>query len=104
MSNYTILEMRSAGVWIYLSFLCRLSEVIVGSNIYTPVYWGHNTPFKLHDDNYVLKAMKFCERPQADDGTQNLTVDGGKGCSMSSMYQPRIPLPSMLNTPVRPPT
>ncbi|XLT12005.1 hypothetical protein HN51_057695, partial [Arachis hypogaea] len=26
----------------------------------------NSTPFELHDDNYVLKAMKFCGRPQSD--------------------------------------
>ncbi|XP_009351835.2 transcription factor-like protein DPB isoform X4 [Pyrus x bretschneideri] len=41
-------------------------------------------------------------RQQSDDATQNLTVDGGEGCSMSGMYQPQIPLASM-NTPVRAP-
>ena len=63
-----------------------------------------STPFELHDDNYVLKAMKFCESPQGDDMTHNYTADGGEGSSMSGMYHPQIPLPSMANTPVRPPT
>ncbi|KAG7014893.1 Transcription factor-like protein DPB [Cucurbita argyrosperma subsp. argyrosperma] len=62
----------------------------------------NSTPFELHDDNYVLKAMKFCDRPQRDDTAQNFTPDGGEG---SSMYRPhRTPLPSMSNTPIRTPT
>ncbi|KAG6650279.1 hypothetical protein CIPAW_06G031900 [Carya illinoinensis] len=64
----------------------------------------NSTPFELHDDNYVLKAMKFCEKPQIDDMAHNLSADGGEGSSMSGMYQPQIPFPSMSNTAVRPPT
>lgn len=63
-----------------------------------------STPFELHDDNYVLKAMEFCERPQGDDMAHNFSADGGEGSSMSSMYQTQIPLPTMSNTPVRNPT
>ena len=63
-----------------------------------------STPFELHDDNYVLKAMKFCERPQVDDMAHNFTADGGEGSSMSNMYQTQIPLPPMSNTTIRPPT
>ncbi|KAG6600223.1 transcription factor-like protein DPB isoform X1 [Cucurbita pepo subsp. pepo] len=65
----------------------------------------NSTPFELHDDNYVLKAMKFCDRPQCDNTAQNFAPDAGEGSSMSGMYQPpQIPLPSMSNTPVRTPT
>lgn len=63
-----------------------------------------STPFELHDDNYVLKAMKFCERPQSDDVASNLAADGGEGPSMSDMYEPQIVPPPRTNTPVRPPT
>lgn len=64
-----------------------------------------STPFELHDDNYVLKAMKFCNRPQCDNTAQNFTPDGGEGSSMSGMYQPpHMPIPSLSNTPVRTPT
>nr|ADN34085.1 transcription factor DP [Cucumis melo subsp. melo] len=65
----------------------------------------NSTPFELHDDNYVLKAMKFCNRPQCDNTAQNFTPDGGEGSSMSGMYQPpHMPIPSLSNTPVRTPT
>ena len=63
-----------------------------------------STPFELHDDNYVLKAMKFCERPQSDDMAPNPPADGGEGSSMSSMYQPQILASPSTNTPVRHPT
>ncbi len=45
-----------------------------------------STPFGLHDDNYVLKAMGFCEILQADDIAHNFTADGGEGSRVSSMY------------------
>ncbi|KAM2731037.1 hypothetical protein EV1_002214 [Malus domestica] len=77
-------------------------EVEISEDMQLVHFDFNSTPFELHDDNYVLKAMNFCNRQQSDDATQNLTVDGGEGCSMSGMYQPQIPLASM-NTPVRAP-
>ncbi|KAE8690032.1 Transcription factor-like protein DPB [Hibiscus syriacus] len=49
----------------------------------------NSTPFELHDDNYVLKAMKFCDRPQNDELAHNFSVDG-EGSSMSAIYQQQI--------------
>ncbi|KAK6942774.1 E2F/DP family, winged-helix DNA-binding domain, partial [Dillenia turbinata] len=57
----------------------------------------------LHDDNYVLKAMKFCERPQGDNESHNFPTDG-EGSGMHGGYQPQIPSTSMPNAPGRPPT
>ncbi|XP_004307868.1 PREDICTED: transcription factor-like protein DPB-like [Fragaria vesca subsp. vesca] len=75
-------------------------EVEISEDMQLVHFDFNSTPFELHDDNYVLKAMKFCDRPQAD--------DGGEGSSMSAMYQqhipPQIPLPPMVNTPLRTPT
>lgn len=67
-----------------------------------------STPFELHDDNYVLKAMKFCGR-QNDDvvAAQNVAAaDGGEGSSssMANMFQHQIPHPSAPNTSARIPT
>lgn len=62
-----------------------------------------STPFELHDDNYVLKAMKFCERPQGDDVTHDFPADG-EGSSMPGMYQSQIPHSSRSSTLGRPPT
>ncbi|XP_057440031.1 transcription factor-like protein DPB [Lotus japonicus] len=50
----------------------------------------NSSPFELHDDNYVLKEMKFCERPQNDNMTPNPT-DGGEGSSMLGMYHTQVP-------------
>jgi transcription factor Dp-1 len=64
-----------------------------------------STPFELHDDNYVLKAMKFCERHQSDNmAAPNPAADGGEGSSMSIMYQPQIRTSPRTNNPVRLPT
>ncbi|XP_050387145.1 transcription factor-like protein DPB isoform X2 [Argentina anserina] len=86
-------------------------EVEISEDMQLVHFDFNSTPFELHDDNYVLKAMKFCEKPQADGNhgmTQNYVADGGEGSSMSAMYQqqipPQIPLPPMVHTPVRTPT
>ncbi|XP_042984533.1 transcription factor-like protein DPB isoform X2 [Carya illinoinensis] len=79
-------------------------EVEISEDMQLVHFDFNSTPFELHDDNYVLKAMKFCEKPQIDDMAHNLSADGGEGSSMSGMYQPQIPVPSMSNTAVRPPT
>ncbi|KAJ9184330.1 hypothetical protein P3X46_004064 [Hevea brasiliensis] len=79
-------------------------EVEISEDMQLVHFDFNSTPFELHDDNYVLKAMKFCERPQSDDMASNQATDGGEGSSMSNMFQQQI-LPSPgTNTPVRPPT
>lgn len=79
-------------------------EVEISEDMQLVHFDFNSTPFELHDDNYVLKAMKFCERPQSDDMAANLATDGGEGSSMSSMYQQQIHPSPGSNTPVRPPT
>ncbi|KAJ1406677.1 Winged helix-like DNA-binding domain superfamily [Sesbania bispinosa] len=77
-------------------------EVEISEDMQLVHFDFNSTPFELHDDNYVLKAMKFCERPQSDNMTHNPT-GGGEGSSMSGLYQPQVP-PSGSNVSVRPPT
>ncbi|RDX98184.1 Transcription factor-like protein DPB, partial [Mucuna pruriens] len=77
-------------------------EVEISEDMQLVHFDFNSAPFELHDDNYVLKAMKFCERPQDDNTTHNLT-DGGEGSSMSGLCQPQIP-PTILNVSNRPPT
>ncbi|PON41479.1 DP transcription factor [Parasponia andersonii] len=79
-------------------------EVEISEDMQLVHFDFNSTPFELHDDNYVLKAMNFCETPQGDDVAHNFSADGGEGSSRSSMYQTQISLPSMSNTPVRNPT
>ncbi|XP_057984066.1 transcription factor-like protein DPB isoform X2 [Malania oleifera] len=81
-------------------------EVEISEDMQLVHFDFNSTPFELHDDNYVLKAMKFCDRPQSSDdmGHNNLS-EGGEGSSMPSVYQPPpIPHPSLSNNPGRPPS
>ncbi|TQD80171.1 hypothetical protein C1H46_034294 [Malus baccata] len=98
--NKMVFDLKS---WCDLTRPHATVEVEISEDMQLVHFDFNSTPFELHDDNYVLKAMKFCNRQQGDDATQNLIVDGGEGCSMSGMYQPQIPLSSMLNTASRPP-
>ncbi|XP_058750950.1 transcription factor-like protein DPB [Vicia villosa] len=79
-------------------------EVEISEDMQLVHFDFNSSPFELHDDNYVLKAMNFCEseRPQSDNVIHNV-VNGGEGSSMSGMYQSRVP-PSVSNMSVRPPT
>ncbi|KAL5740842.1 hypothetical protein ACOSQ2_030022 [Xanthoceras sorbifolium] len=79
-------------------------EVEISEDMQLVHFDFNSTPFELHDDNYVLKAMKFCERPQSDDMVQSIPADGGEGSSMSGMYQQQILPPPRSNTTSRPPT
>nr|QYW07158.1 transcription factor-like protein DP [Dimocarpus longan] len=79
-------------------------EVEISEDMQLVHFDFNSTPFELHDDNYVLKAMKFCERPQSDDVVQTYPADGGEGSSMSGMYQQQILPPPRPNTSSRPPT
>ncbi|KAH1219837.1 Transcription factor-like protein DPB [Glycine max] len=76
-------------------------EVEISEDMQLVHFDFNSTPFELHDDNYVLKAMKFGERPLEDNMTHNLT-DGGEGSSMSGLCQPQAP--TNLNVSNRPPT
>ncbi|KAL6336480.1 hypothetical protein AAG906_018435 [Vitis piasezkii] len=78
-------------------------EVEISEDMQLVHFDFNSTPFELHDDNYVLKAMKFCERPQGDDVTHDFPADG-EGSSMPGMYQSQIPHSSRSSTLGRPPT
>ncbi|KAG4216006.1 hypothetical protein ERO13_A01G213600v2 [Gossypium hirsutum] len=78
-------------------------EVEISEDMQLVHFDFNSTPFELHDDNYVLKAMKFCKRPGSDEMAHNFSADG-EGSSMSAMYQQQIVPPPMTNTPGRPPT
>ncbi|CAJ1926531.1 unnamed protein product [Sphenostylis stenocarpa] len=77
-------------------------EVEISEDMQLVHFDFNSTPFELHDDNYVLKAMKFCERSQNDNTPDNPT-DGGEGSSMSSLYHAQVPT-SASNLPTRPPS
>ncbi|KAI3687826.1 hypothetical protein L1987_81529 [Smallanthus sonchifolius] len=70
-------------------------EVEISEDMQLVHFDFNSTPFELHDDNYVLKAMKL------GDGSNNVCTEGGAGSSMSAMFQPHAPLPPPRST--RPP-
>ncbi|KAK8498760.1 hypothetical protein V6N13_135814 [Hibiscus sabdariffa] len=78
-------------------------EVEISEDMQLVHFDFNSTPFELHDDNYVLKAMKFCERPQNDETAHNISADG-EGSSMAAMYQQQVLHPPRTSTPGRPPT
>ncbi|KAI6698067.1 hypothetical protein NL676_018186 [Syzygium grande] len=78
-------------------------EVEISEDMQLVHFDFNSTPFELHDDNYVLKAMKFCERPGNDEMVPVFPSDGGEGSSMSGMYQPQPPYPPMSSAVGRPP-
>ncbi|CAL0334262.1 unnamed protein product [Lupinus luteus] len=75
-------------------------EVEISEDMQLVHFDFNSTPFELHDDNYVLKAMKLSERPHNDNIIPN---DGGEGSSMPGLYQSQVP-PPVSNLPVRPPS
>ncbi|XP_039042185.1 transcription factor-like protein DPB [Hibiscus syriacus] len=81
-------------------------EVEISEDMQLVHFDFNSTPFELHDDNYVLKAMKFCERTQNDEKTHNFSADG-EGSSMSAMYKQQILPPPRTSTlgrlPISPP-
>ncbi|KAJ4704960.1 transcription factor-like protein DPB [Melia azedarach] len=79
-------------------------EVEISEDMQLVHFDFNSTPFELHDDNYVLKAMKFCERPQTDGMVQSFPADVGEGSSMAGMYQPQNLPPPRSNNQSRPPT
>ncbi|KAL8216931.1 hypothetical protein R6Q57_023768 [Mikania cordata] len=70
-------------------------EVEISEDMQLVHFDFNSTPFELHDDNYVLKAMKL------GDGSNDVCTEGGAGSSMSAMFPPRAPLPPSRST--RPP-
>ncbi|XP_047333537.1 transcription factor-like protein DPB isoform X2 [Impatiens glandulifera] len=63
-------------------------EVEISEDMQLVHFDFNSTPFQLHDDNYVMKAMKFGRRSQGDESlplTNNISTDIGEGGS--SMYQ-----------------
>ncbi|KAK6940472.1 Transcription factor DP, C-terminal [Dillenia turbinata] len=78
-------------------------EVEISEDMQLVHFDFNSTPFELHDDNFVLKAMKFCERPQGDDVAHTFLTNGEES-SMLAMRQAQIPNASMSIVPVRTPS
>ncbi|WOH06104.1 hypothetical protein DCAR_0625527 [Daucus carota subsp. sativus] len=77
-------------------------EVEISEDMQLVHFDFNSTPFELHDDNYVLKAMKVCERQQGNE--PQIPSDGGESSSVP-VFQPQIAQPSSLGVQSsRPPT
>nr|XP_043612774.1 transcription factor-like protein DPB [Erigeron canadensis] len=73
-------------------------EVEISEDMQLVHFDFNSTPFELHDDNYVLKAMKL------SDGSNDIPREGGVGSSMSAMIQPAsFPPPRSTRPPPSPP-
>ncbi|GAB2272307.1 hypothetical protein Dimus_007127 [Dionaea muscipula] len=85
-------------------------EVEISEDMQLVHFDFNSTPFELHDDNYVLKKMKFCEKTlyyeaEAAAAAQSLPgpgpgpADGGEGGSSLSgtPYQPQFAQPPLPN-------
>ncbi|XXG84781.1 hypothetical protein AAC387_Pa11g0010 [Persea americana] len=78
-------------------------EVEISEDMQLVHFDFNSTPFELHDDAYVLKAMRLCGR-QNEEGTCEPTVERGESSSMLSVYQHRIPRASAIRgQPASPP-
>lgn len=79
-------------------------EVEISEDMQLVHFDFNSAPFELHDDNYVLKAMKFSEKTQVDGAAQNTPTDGGESSSMPKVNQPRPPPASRSSISGRLPT
>lgn len=69
-------------------------EVEISEDMQLVHFDFNSTPFELHDDNYVLKQMKFSDKPPFDGRTCNTPPNAGEGPSMTSAYDPQFSQPS----------
>ncbi|KAL6523282.1 hypothetical protein OROGR_016885 [Orobanche gracilis] len=72
-------------------------EVEISEDMQLVHFDFNSTPFELHDDNYVLKAMDFCKHTLVDSAAQSIRMDGGENSSTANLYQPQLPPPSRPN-------
>lgn len=73
-------------------------EVEISEDMQLVHFDFNSTPFELHDDNYVLKAMKL------GDESNDVCREGGVGPNMSAMSQPQVPLPPPVGSSRPPPS
>lgn len=62
-------------------------EVEISEDMQLVHFDFNSTPFELHDDNYVLKAMQLSDQSKRDDMANNVSKDRGEGSSISSMFR-----------------
>ncbi|KAK8935546.1 Transcription factor-like protein DPB [Platanthera zijinensis] len=80
-------------------------EVEIAEDMQLVHFDFNSTPFELHDDTYVLKAMRFCERE--DNECVHERISNGGECSSSQVRCPpqlqQAAMPS-LSSSIKPPT
>ncbi|KAK9684792.1 hypothetical protein RND81_10G232800 [Saponaria officinalis] len=70
-------------------------EVEISEDMQLVHFDFNSTPFELHDDNFVLKQMNFCKKPQLDSGDSSPPASAGEDRSMPDAYHPQTsPTPS----------
>ncbi|KAJ0244006.1 Transcription factor-like protein DPB [Hirschfeldia incana] len=81
-------------------------EVEISEDMQLVHFDFNSTPFELHDDNFVLKTMKFCEQPSFNNNSQETShsflLENNKEGTTST--DPQLPqnhqLPHVIPTPV----
>lgn len=68
-------------------------------------YYKSSTPFELHDDSFVLKAMRFNEKEQQNGGeSQHGLISNGAECSnaqsLMSYQHNHMPVPVPVPVPI----
>ncbi|KAI3983241.1 hypothetical protein MKX01_013308 [Papaver californicum] len=67
-------------------------EVEISEDMQLVHFDFNSTPFELHDDNYVLKAMNLCGRPESDVANCDVIETGGdESYIMVDVSQPATP-------------
>lgn len=72
--------------------------IFVSALIHTVIILFCSTPFELHDDNYVLKAMNFCQHQM-----KHPESESGEGCSVNALQPIRSSTPNQSQLPTLPP-
>ncbi|OAY81689.1 Transcription factor-like protein DPB [Ananas comosus] len=73
-------------------------EVEISEDMQLVHFDFNSTPFELHDDSYVLKAMRFCESGENNDACEPSSHAAEFSSSMDIYQQNRLTLPTRLNT------
>ncbi|KAJ6851511.1 transcription factor-like protein DPB [Iris pallida] len=72
-------------------------EVEISEDMQLVHFDFNSTPFKLHDDSYVLKAMRFGERKQ-NEVAHERSSNGGESSITQGLYPPQMLQPTRPNS------
>ncbi|KAL9243109.1 hypothetical protein vseg_017037 [Gypsophila vaccaria] len=68
-------------------------EVEISEDMQLVHFDFNSTPFELHDDNYVLKQMKCCEKARLDNGAFDPSTSSGENPGLPNAYHPQFSQP-----------